>query len=205
MRPSNPLKNRPLQAFHYIILVDRDQAGQTLFLRSLTKGAAKHRGIRGIFVHTDNERTDLLLQEGIMRSDARKRVIRETNRRLVDLFAEAGVGAVGMQWHQMGNVDAAGVLTFTNDPRTRIPHSTHLILSNLADEHGDVIPLEILGGKLSETLSLPLIKVQAARLDGVFVHRETEIGEPADTTAGRNVQNINMDTWNTLQDYIFGA
>jgi hypothetical protein len=194
-----------LQAFHYIILVDRDQAGQTLFLRSLTKGAAKHRGIRGIFVHTDNERTDLLLQEGIIRSDARKRVIRETNRRLVDLFAEAGVGAVGMQWYQMGRLDVTGILEFTNDPRTRIPHSTHLILSNMADEYGEVVPLEVLGSALSQALSLPLIKVRASRMDGIFVQTDSLNDEANHLDTLSDVQQINMDTWNTLQDYIFGA
>jgi hypothetical protein len=174
----------------------------------LAKGVAKHRGIRGIFVHTDNERTDLLLQEGIMRNDARKRIIKETNRRLVDLFAESGVGAVGMQWHQMGKIDAEDVLTFHNDPRTRIPHSTQLILSNLGDDSGGVVQVEHLAEMVSNTLALPLIKVNATYLDGIFVQKERELGSSAvqgDFTGSTTIQNINMDTWNTLDHYILGA
>ncbi len=194
--------------FHYIVLLDRDQAGQTLFLKSLAKGAAKHRGIRGIFVHTDNERTDLLLQEGIMRNDARKRVIRETNRRLVDLFAEAGVGAVGMQWHQMGHIDSNRVLTFMNDPRTRIPHSTHLIMSNMVDGTGDVIDVEELGKALSTTMSLPLIKVYAVRMDGIFVQSDSVDNRSQEQDSKVDfgmVQHINMETWSTFEEYILGA
>jgi len=197
-----------LHNFHYIILLDRDQAGQTLYLKSLAKGAAKHRGIRGIFVHTDNERTDLLLQEGVMRNDARKRVIRETNRRLVDLFAEAGVGSVGMQWHQMGHVDTSGALTFTNDPRTRIPHSTHLIMSNMVDGTGDVIDIEELGRALSTAMTLPLIKVHAVRMEGIFV--KSERGDNRSEEQDSNVdlgtvQHINMETWSTLEEHLLGA
>jgi len=208
MRLFNHREIRPLHNFHYIILLDRYQAGQTLFLKSLAKGAAKQRGIRGIFIHTDNERTDLLLQEGIMRNDARKRVIRETNRRLVDLFAEAGVGAVGMQWHQMGHVDMSGVLTFQNDPRTLIPHSTHLIMSNMADGTGEIIDIEVLGTALSKAMSLPLIKVHAVRMDGIFVQNESRdkrTHEQGDIMDLGMVQHVNMETWSTLEEYILGA
>lgn len=194
--------------FHYIVLLDRDQTGQTLFLRSLAKGAAKHRGIRGIFVHTDNERTDLLLQEGIMRNDARKRITKETNRRLVDLFAESGVGAVGMQWHQMGNIDPDDVLTFHNDPRTRIPHSTQLMLSNLGDDTGGVVQVEHLAERLSKELSVPLFKVSTTRLDGVFVLQDIAVASGADhgdMNTNETIQIINIDTWNTLDEYILSA
>ncbi len=194
--------------FHYILLLDREQAGQTLFLKSLAKGAAKHRGIRGIFLHTDNERTDLMLQEGIMRNDARKRVIKETNHRLIDLFAEAGIGAVGMQWHQIGRVDPSGTVTFLNDPRTRIPHSTQLIMSNMAGESGDVIDLGDLGKSLSLAMSIPLLRVSAARLDGIFVQKDSEsvsTVDRADASTNGVEQTISMATWNGLEDYILGA
>jgi hypothetical protein len=197
-----------LHPFHYILLLDREQAGQTLFLKSLAKGAAKHRGIRGIFLHTDNERTDLMLQEGIMRNDARKRVIKETNHRLIDLFAEAGIGAVGMQWHQIGQVDPSGTVTFLNDPRTRIPHSTQLIMSNMAGESGDVIDLGDLGKSLSMAMSIPLLRVSAARLEGIFVQKDSEsvsTVDRADASTNGVEQTISMATWNGLEDYILGA
>ncbi len=146
-----------------------------------------------------------MMQDGMMRGDARKRVIKETNRRLVDLFAEAGVGSVGLHWHQVGLLDDTGTVTFINDPRTRMPHSTNLILSNLRADDGSVDELLGLAEALSLALSVPLLQVTAARLDGVFVQKNPE-GDDRDADArsdsfGR-VQRIGMDTWNALNDLI---
>lgn len=193
-----------MHPFHYIVVIDRAQAGQTLFLRALAKGLAKHKSIRGIFVHGDNERTELLLQEGIMRFDARKRVTRETNRRLVDLFSEAGVGGVGLQWHQVGRMKDDGVIEFVHDPRTRIPHSTQLVIANIASDGGDVIDVEELATSLADRLDLPVFKVAASQLDGVFVKREDASGEGESEGPGGRIQRIGMDAWSTLEDILAG-
>ena len=196
-----------MHPFHYIVVIDRSQAGQTLFLKAIAKGASKHTGLRGIFLHTDNERTEDLIQEGTMRGDARKRVLKETNRRLIDLFAEAGVGCVGLQWHQVGNIDAFGALSFVNDPRTRIPHSTHLILSNLVNNEGDVEELSVLAKALSNAMSVPVLHVTSARLDGVFVKKADDTA-PDELGGGQDLngaaQHISMDSWNALNDFIRG-
>ncbi len=188
-------------------MIDRSQTGQTLFLKSLAKGAANHRGIRGIFIHTDNERTDDMIQDGVMRGDARKRVIKETNHRLVDLFAEAGVGTVGLHWHQVGSLNDMGTITFHNDPRTRIPRSTHLMLSNLSADDGTIEELQRLAEALSMAMSLPLLHVTTARLDGVFVQKNPE-GDDRNAGASSDMfgkaQKIGIDAWNALNDFIRG-
>lgn len=186
------------------MVIDRAQAGQTLFLRALAKGLAKQKAIRGLFVHGDNERTELLLQEGIMRVDARKRVARETNRRLVDLFAEAGVGSVGLQWHQVGQMNDDGMVDFVNDPRTRIPHSTQLVIANIANDAGDVVDVDALAISLADRLDLPVFKVAASQLDGVFVKRKDASGEGESEGPGGRIQRIGMDAWSTLEDILAG-
>lgn len=193
-----------MHPFHYIVVIDHDQAGQTLFLRALAKGLAKQRNIRGLFVHADNERTDHLLQQGVMRVDARKRVTRETNRRLVDLFAEAGVGSVGLQWHQVGQVRGDGMAEFVNDPRTRIPHSTQLVIGNMSSDAGDVVPVDKLARVLAVTLGIPAFRVTSTQLDGVFVKHDNVADERDDVAGIGSIQRIGMDAWASLEDILLG-
>lgn len=139
-----------------------------------------------------------------MREDARKRVTRESNRRLIDLFAEAGVGSVGLQWHQVGSVGEEGEVQFVNDPRSRIPHSTQLVVANLSDDQGTVVELETLAAALSSSLGLPVFRVNSSQLDGVFVKREDSHQGAGPTVADLGIQRIGMDAWSSLEDLLSG-
>ena len=47
-----------------------------------------------------SEYTDRLMQTGMMREDARKRAVMDLNRRLITLFADHGVSAIGLNGFQ---------------------------------------------------------------------------------------------------------
>jgi len=186
--------------FHYIVLIDRKQSGQTLFLKALSRDLAKQKRLRGLFIHGDNERTEHLLQEGFMREQARKRVTRETSRRLVDVFAEAGVSCVSMEISQLAKINGGGEISIEKALHDRIPGRTHLILSNLVDGDGNIIELELLAKQLSELIGTPILKVSNAEIKGIFVEEDSQ-NTKAIGLARTDIQHLSIQDWGKFEEF----
>ena len=129
----------------YIAYIDYNSLDNSLFLKSLAGATAKQdSGIKPrIFVHGDSEYTERLIQTGMMREDAQSRAVRELNRRLVALFADYGVSAIGLNGYQRKvatfNPDS-DELTIDHNYLLSLPSPTILIISNLIHIVGEKKP-----------------------------------------------------------------
>jgi len=156
--------------FNYIAIINREQASNSLYLKSFSRALRNQTKLRGIFIHADNERTENMIQDGVMREQARKRVTRETTKRIVDMFAEAGAVAVGMQGWHIVDVENGSDVVLKIDPREKIPTRTHLVLSNQIREDGSEVELEDLALQLAQLLSIStVIQFKKSVDDGIFV------------------------------------
>ncbi len=83
----------------YIAILDHDHLDNGLFLSSFAKAIAAHQH-RGLILHSDSAYTDRIIQTGVMREEARFRAIKDLNHRLIALFADHGVSAIGLNGYQ---------------------------------------------------------------------------------------------------------
>ena len=145
----------------YIAYIDYEHLDNSLFLKSLAAAtASQDSGIAPrIFIHSDSEYTERLIQTGMMRDDARSRAIRELNRRLVALFADYGVSAIGLNGYQrkIASFDPdSDRLTIDHRYLASLPSVSILIISNLVHVVGDEEPLLFpIQRYLTELSSLP--------------------------------------------------
>ncbi len=145
----------------YIAYIDYEHLDNSLFLKSLAAAtASQDSGIAPrIFVHSDSEYTERLIQTGMMRDDARSRAIKELNRRLVALFADYGVSAIGLNGYQrkVASFDPdSDELTIDHGYLSSLPSVTILIISNLVHIVGEDGPLLFpIQRYLTELTSLP--------------------------------------------------
>lgn len=185
--------------FHYLVIIDRKQCGQTLFLKALSRDLAKQNRLRGIFIHGDNERTEQLLQEGIMREAARKRVTKETSKRLVDVFAESGISCVSLELSQVISKTSKGTTAVDDSLPKRIPGRTHLILSNLIDDGGRIVDLELMAKNLAEVLEIPILKINHADIHGIFVEKGDQNTYDLDVNES-NIQHLSIQDWSRFEE-----
>ena len=158
--------------FDYIAIISREQASNSLYLKSFSQALRNQKQLRGILIHADNERTENLIQDGVMREQARKRVTRETTKRLVDMFAEAGVAAVGMQGWQLLGIENGNDVVLKIDPREKIPTRTHLVFSNQMREDGSEMEIENLAVQLARILSIrTVVRFRQSAGEGIFVQQ----------------------------------
>lgn len=129
----------------YIAFIDYKNLDNSLFLKSLASATASQdtKITPRIFIHSDSEYTERLIQTGMMREDARSRAIRELNKHLVILFADYGVPAIGLNGYQreLATFDAdAGRLTIDRRYLYSLPPQAILVVSNLIHIVGEEKP-----------------------------------------------------------------
>jgi hypothetical protein len=118
-----------------LVLLDREHLDNGPFLKSLAGIIAQLRDVRILFIHSDSEYTDRIMQLGLQRKVAVLRSTRELNRRLVALFNDEGIPCVGLNGFQMNSIHRTSEqLTVNADYLHSILIHTHLILSNLISE-----------------------------------------------------------------------
>lgn len=149
---------------NYIALLDYDHLDNALFLKSFAGALSVQQNTRGIILHGDSLYTERLIQTGMMRGDAKRRSIKDLNRRLVSLMADNGVAAIGLNAYQRRMVSLDGAsLRFKHELLTNFPVGTHLLLSNLIDDQSSgeasVYSLSGLGSRLFDELNLEEIIV----------------------------------------------
>src|SRR5699024_2312749 len=83
----------------YIAALDHDHLDNGIFLTSFARSLSelqKNKNLRSIIVHTDSAYTSRVMQTGVMRDEATIRSMKDLNKRLVALFADEGVSAIGL-------------------------------------------------------------------------------------------------------------
>ncbi|MFN1834140.1 hypothetical protein AB2B38_002665 [Balneola sp. MJW-20] len=130
---------------NYIAVLDRQHLENTIFLTSFARSLAQQKTRKGIILHGDSEYTDRLIQTGMMREDAEIRAIRDLNRRLIGLFADQGVSAIGLNGYQKGLIrKVENELIFDKKGYRELPETPFLLLSNLIEnDQGEPLKIDL--------------------------------------------------------------
>lgn len=84
----------------YIAALDYEHLDNGVFLTSLAASISQQQQVRSIIVHADSAYTERVMQTGVMREEAKVRSIKDLNHRLIALFADQGVSAIGINGYQ---------------------------------------------------------------------------------------------------------
>lgn len=84
----------------YIAALDYNHLDNGVFLTSLASSLTRQPPLRAIFVHADSAYTERIMQSGVMREEATVRSIQDINHRLVALFADQGISAIGINGYK---------------------------------------------------------------------------------------------------------
>jgi hypothetical protein len=115
----------------YIAILDYEHLDNGLFLKTFANAVAKHEQ-RGLILHSDSQYTDRIMQTGVMRDDARIRAIKDLNNRLIALFADEGVSAIGLNGYQRELLSMTeNSITVDVEQLHKLPHQPVLLLSTL--------------------------------------------------------------------------
>lgn len=116
----------------YIAALDYAHLDNGMFLTALARSISQQGEVQPIVVHGDSEYTDRIMQTGVMRDEARIRSIKGLNHRLISLFADEGVSAVGINGYQRQLITRSGKeLTIDTDFFKRLPQGPVLLVSTL--------------------------------------------------------------------------
>jgi len=138
----------------YIAVIDYHHLDNGLFLKELARSLARHKSSRGLIIHGESEYTERLIQTGMIREDAAVRAIKELNHRLIALFADYGVPAIGINGYQRSMVTLGKTsVEIDRNQFYRLPSEPHLLLSNLVEHHTRKKPLPLELDKFAFALS----------------------------------------------------
>jgi hypothetical protein len=115
----------------YIAILDYEHLDNGLFLKTFANAVAKHEQ-RGLILHSDSQYTNRIMQTGVMRDDARIRATKDLNNRLIALFADEGVSAIGLNGYQRELITLSkNGITVDVEQLNKLPHQPVLLLSSL--------------------------------------------------------------------------
>ncbi|MDR8390511.1 hypothetical protein NC796_05120 [Aliifodinibius sp. S!AR15-10] len=130
----------------YIAVLDYEHLDNGLFLTSVAKAFAEqqNRQTQLVVVHGESEYTERLIQTGIMREEATVRAIKDLNHRLIALFADQGVSAVGLNGYQRECITLKDdTLDMDLDYFNRLHQGPVLVLSNLVLDEETARPVPV--------------------------------------------------------------
>src|SRR5690554_5498427 len=121
----------------YIAVIDYEHLDNGMFLTAFARSLAQQKGSRGLIIHGGSDYAERLLQTGVMREDAVVRATRDLNHRLIALFADHGVAAIGLNAYQKSliRMTESGPELDIGQFR-RLPKQPHLLISNLIEDEG---------------------------------------------------------------------
>jgi hypothetical protein len=125
----------------FIAVLSYEHLDNAMFLNAFSKALARKKA-RGLVLHEDSEYTERLIQTGMMREDAQIRAVKDLNHRLVALFADQGVSAIGINGYQKKLItkDKFGI-TVDTDQFRKFPVHPVLLVSNLVFQESETKPL----------------------------------------------------------------
>lgn len=119
----------------YIAALDYDHLDNGVFLTTLARSLSQQgqdEDLNPIIVHSDSEYTERIIQTGVMRDEATIRSVKDLNNRLVALFADEGVSAIGINPYQRKFITLTdGKLQLDHSFLDTLPHQPVLLLSSL--------------------------------------------------------------------------
>jgi hypothetical protein len=147
----------------FIAVLDYEHLDNGMFLTAFARSLARKKS-RGIIIHSDSEYTDRLIQTGMMREDAQLRSIKDLNHRLIALFADQGVSAIGINGYQKSLITmGSDGIKIDSKQIGQLPEYPMLLLSSLAYHPGKhkPVPLKLseLSISLKNTLSVNMVTV----------------------------------------------
>ena len=115
-----------------IILLDSEHLDQSLFMKSFAQKLVAFKKRRLILVHGDNSFSKQLIKNGMNENDAIERSIKEINLKLISLFADSGLPAIGIHGYQRNVVKLENEsIQIDGTYLNSLPEQAMLILSNL--------------------------------------------------------------------------
>ncbi len=138
---------------NYLAVLDFNHLENPIFLKSFAQSLSNHGIRKGIIIHGDSEYTDRLMQTGMMREDARKRAVMDLNRRLITLFADHGVSAIGMNGFQKELISKNNDdLIINRASLEKLPQSPVLLISSLVSGSDSKEPVYVPPFELAKQL-----------------------------------------------------
>lgn len=118
-------------SIEYIAILDFEHLDNGLFLKTFANAVSTHES-RGLILHSDSQYTERIMQTGVMREDARIRAIKDLNNRLIALFADEGISAIGLNGYQreLIKLTSSGIKVDVEQLK-KLPEQPVLLLSSL--------------------------------------------------------------------------
>jgi len=131
----------------YLAAIDYAHLDNGVFLTTLARSLGQlqdKKEVRPIIVHADSEYTDRIIQTGVMREQATIRSIKDLNNRLIALFADQGVSAIGINPYQRNLITLQeGELHIDRTFIDGLPEESTLVLSTLVYDMESRQPVDI--------------------------------------------------------------
>lgn len=136
----------------YIAVLNYEHLDNSLFLSALARAISRKKS-RGILLHADSEYTNRIIQTGVMRENAELRAMKELNHRLIALFADEGVPAIGLNGYQKSLIRTEGEeIVVDRQQLMSLPEVPLLVISSLCDSVDGNTPISVPLAKLAEAL-----------------------------------------------------
>lgn len=159
----------------YIAVIDYDHLDNGVFLTSLARSLSQQQAnaeVYPIIIHSDSKYTERIIQTGVMRDEATVRSIKDLNNRLIALFADEGVSAIGINPYQRNVITRQdGSLSLNKSFINTLPSQSVLVLSTLV-QNADKDKLEPL--PLPQLATLLYDELQA---DELFLFSKSDESE----------------------------
>lgn len=129
----------------YIAAIDYEHLDNGMFLTALARSVSQQKNTQPIIIHGDSEYTDRIMQTGVMREEAKIRSIKGLNHRLINLFADEGVSAVGINGYQrkLITIDDNEQLDINSTFFDNLPKGPALLISTLVWDKATASPRPI--------------------------------------------------------------
>jgi hypothetical protein len=156
----------------YIAVLDYDHLDNGVFLASFARALSQQSRSRGLIIHGESAYTERLIQTGMMREDAVVRAVKDLNHRLIALFADQGISAIGLNGYQRSLIKKIkSDIQIDEQQLKRLPDQPHLLISNLAEEGNTGKPVSIELAEYAFTLQKNL------QIEDIFVFSLDETDE----------------------------
>jgi hypothetical protein len=177
----------------YIAPLDYDHLDNPVFLTTLARSLSQQQkkgDVRSIILHSDSAYTERVIQTGVMREEARIRALKDLNHRLVALFADEGISAIGINPSQRNFITLSeGRLNMDHSFLDHLSRKPVLLLSTLVQNLNTKQPVVF---DLAKMTSFLVDELNADELIIFSKSDESEIFTNSDQSDELN--------WKTLDD-----